>query len=209
METTTVTNLDDINHILSQNSYHANGKNFKIDYLYQTVANSRWNYENIFGIYLAKPEYAWMAFWMAITSREMVRKRQIQYISPRGKDSVGNIVIYNPENLSLDDMLCEKAYLYLFDIDTNIEVLDLTTCNSVLQAMFVWSKIERGDVIKTGYKPLFRNKTLVDIDRWQVALVNYEKYTPIKEIILSKKLIKELKHRIIFTQKEIGKNYII
>lgn len=209
MKNITITNLSDLNNLFSKNVYYANGKNFRIDYLYPTCANSRWNYENIYGIYLAKPQYTWMAFWMAITSRQKIRKRQIKYVHPKENDSIGSITINNPDDILLEEILCNEAYLYLFDINKDMGVLNLDQNDLILKTKFQWSKITMGENIKAGYKPLFKEPTLVDVDCWQIALTNYDKCIPIKEIILNKQLIEELKDRITFVKEEVGENYII
>ncbi|MBI2637652.1 MAG: hypothetical protein HYW88_02010, partial [Candidatus Sungbacteria bacterium] len=79
MEKRTLDSVVALNELLHHNNYFANGKNFPVTHLYETSANSRWPYENIWGIYLTKPHYAWMALWMSITSRTRLKKRQVKY----------------------------------------------------------------------------------------------------------------------------------
>lgn len=60
MESVQPKTIEDLSKILERNNLYANGKNIPIEFLYETVARSRWDRENIWGIYLTQPSYAWM-----------------------------------------------------------------------------------------------------------------------------------------------------
>jgi hypothetical protein len=211
MKSIEILNIAELNSFLHQNKDYANGKNIRVDHLYETTANSRWNYENLWGIYLTNSDYAWMALWMAMTSRGKIKKRQIRYIAPNRKnDFIGSIEIYNPDHLKLEDIFSQEAYLYFFNVNShpNIEVLDFTKDPNLFINRFILDQIEKRGITQDYYKPLFSGKVLVKIDDWQVALINYKKIIPTQEIILGKGLIKALSKRVVFTNKEIGQDYI-
>ncbi|MFO0719019.1 MAG: HAD family phosphatase [Candidatus Paceibacterota bacterium] len=202
--------LEDLNKILCGNRLYANGKNKKVDHFYETVANSKWSLENLWGIYLAKPEYVWMALWMAVTSREKLKKRQIRYILPKEGDCIGSVEIYNPDKLNLDDIFSKEAYLYLFELDKyqDVEIVDLYKDPNLIDDFFSVEKVEKRGVVQDCFVPKFKNKAVIVFDSWQVALTNFEKIIPDKEIVLTDNLIKELSNRVTFVDTEIGKNYI-
>lgn len=187
METKKVKDIAELNSILEGIEYWANGKNFKVDHLHDTKASSRWELENIFGIYLTKPEYAWMALWMAVTSRKNLKKRHLRYFVPKTSqgDFIGKIEIFS-EGDNVADFFCEKAYLYLFD---KKKYEDIPTKN--------YSQNNK------------KEKCIVSIDDWQICLVNFNEVKPNLEIEIGPEIIKELMKRVSITKNEIGRNYLI
>ncbi|MBI5732883.1 hypothetical protein HY967_02920 [Candidatus Jorgensenbacteria bacterium] len=219
MKTQYIDSLESLNEVLKRNLCFANGKNFKIEHLYATSANSRWPHENLWGIYLAKPWYTWMAVWMAITSRSLLKKRQIQYVSPKiaEGDHIGHITLYNPENLSIKEMLCNEAYLYLFEIDwENIEILNISHAITaeIKQRVLLKNGFEEKTIFKRKKEyhalvALTKEKLVVNVDEWQIALINIETIVPTTEVILGKEVIEALASRITWSKEEIGENYIV
>lgn len=214
-----VDSIKECNALLKDNSFWANGKNFHVEHLYPTAASSRWPSENLWGIYLAKPRFAWMALWMAITDRKKIKKRQIKYFPPKifGDDCAGKIAVFNPENIGLNDILCRNARLYLFnpapfnelpkiylsktdDEDTKMDTL--TGCGFVYRMVVCRGKIYQA-YIKEG-----KEKMIVDVDRWQIALLNAGDLMPDKEVILGENLIKELGKRIRWLKAPVDRNYL-
>ncbi|TAL49830.1 hypothetical protein EPN81_04515 [Patescibacteria group bacterium] len=116
MKRKVISREQDLQDLLARNQAYANGKNSPVAHLYATVATSRFDIENIFGIYLTRPAYAWMALWMAVTNREVLRKRHLTYYAPRDGDSIGSIAVGGTD-VSLGDLLCDQAFLYLFEPD--------------------------------------------------------------------------------------------
>lgn len=215
-----IDSLVDCNEFLKENHCFANGKNVRVEYLYATAAKSRWCYENLWGIYLAKPEFSWMALWMAITSRPRLKKRQTQYVSPNTSegDWVGHIRIFNPLNLRFADILCEEAYLYLFDYDDILSLprIDISEArgNAESEKILISQGLRKAIICRRGkeYEAWIsesRIPLLVSIDEWQAALINIEKLYPQKEIIVSKKAIEELSARIHWLPAEVGENYLV
>lgn len=210
--------LESCNDFLRDNIMFSNGKNFRLKFLYATSAKSRWDYENLWGIYLAKPGFSWMALWIAVTSRTAIKKRQIKYLAPKiGEgDHVGSVAIYNPENIGLDKIFLDEAYLYLFDPDNFLAFprLDILSINKaekgseILQNGFQRVTIDRrgkkySTIARQQESPLF-----VDIDEWQVAVVGVPEMVPSTEVIITGELIKEMASRIIWSAEEIGEEYI-
>lgn len=217
METRRVGSLLACNAELETNVLFANGKNFQTGHLYETAAKSRWPYENIWGIYLAKPRFAWMALWMAVTSREKIKKRQLKYFSPdfSAGDFLGRMGVFNPEGLPLEDTLSQEAYLYFFDLDfADFEGLDIRTKASaeekksaLLDAGFEKRIVQKRGKDYSAY--VSENKLIVDIDEWQVAVVGAKKLVPKIEIIIERGAILELAKRICSLDEEVGENYIV
>ena len=220
MEKRVLDSIDSCNTLLKTNGFWANGKNFQVDILYATSASSRWPYENIWGIYLAKPHFAWMALWMAVTSRTRLKKRQIRYFFPdmANGDYIGQVGIFNPELLELKDIVCEKAYLYLFDQKyfPNLRKIDISGKedeNKKAEALIKYgfeqkTVFRRGKNYNNAYVFSTSDPVIVDIDDWQIALVNIEEITPNIEITITNKLITELSGRIQWLNEEVGENYI-
>jgi hypothetical protein len=207
------------NEFLKANKCFANGKNFPVTHLYATAAQSRWCYENLWGIYLTKPQYTWMALWMAATSRSHLKKRQIQYHRPQREvgDYVGHITIYSPD-VNPVDFLCDQAYVYLFDLQA-FENLSLLDISSIRQSSnpehflnshgFARRIVERRSRIYDAWLHNSQEPLLVDVDEWQVACINREQIAPSTEIVLTKNLISQLESRVKLFSGEVGENYIV
>ncbi len=216
MERIYVKNLAELNDILSEGRYYANGKNIPVDHLYATAANSRWKYENIWGIYLTNEYYSWMALWMAVTSRDKIRKRQIRYIAPKkeGGDFIGTIEIYNPDDITHQDIFCDNAYLYLFSKDRFLNMAKIDLRNSPNGADLFSQRFQSKEVAKSGelrecYVSRSTEPIMTLIDNWQVACINIDQLVPDKELILTKELIDTLSRQVSHTDKEIGQDYIL
>ena len=82
-----INSIEDLQELLKNNCYWANGKSFPVNHLHATGAQSRWEYENVYGIYLTQPHFAWMAMWMGSTNRETVQKRNLTYIIPKTENN--------------------------------------------------------------------------------------------------------------------------
>lgn len=211
--------LGDLNVLLANNCIPANGKNMAVDQLYPTAASSRWPHENIWGVYLAKPTHAWMAVWMAVTSRQCLRKRQLGYIRPEPKrgDHVGRVVVYNPQHEMIPDLLAGEPHLYLFDPEplshlprAQLVWPDPQLRGSTLQLLgFRWQEIHRrGRTYRALVHPHIR-PMVVDLDEWQIAVAGEMVLIPTVDIVLSPKLVLELSQRIISSDREIGADYIL
>ena len=211
--------LESCNTLLQENSYLANGKNFRVNHLYATSAKSRWPHENIWAIYLAKPQFAWMALWMAMTSRNQLKKRQIRYIRPEAAagDYIGRIEIFNPQNINPTDLLCQEAYLYLFDpeILRGFARLDISNIGggtnkqeSLLNSGFKCRAIRQRGKHYDAFVYSQSDNLIVDIDEWQAAIVSVEKIVPNIEVILTRTLIEQLATRIQWLEEEVGEDYI-
>ena len=220
IENQTVDSISVLNKLLKHNYFFANGKNFPITHLYETSANSRWPYENLWGIYLTKPHFAWMALWMAVTSRASLKKRHVKYFSPARVlgDHIGGISIFNPDALELKDILCEKAYLYFFDplFLQNLPCINLSEVKSAAEKIAELTKnsfdqrtFAKREKNYTAYVNSSNENLVVDIDDWQVAVINVEKLVPVIEIMLTGKIIGELGNKIEWLKKEVEENYIV
>lgn len=204
MKKYTIQTIIELNDFLKKNKLWANGKNFSLDQIYATGSNSRWAYENIFGIYFAKPDYAWMALWMAIIDHDKIKKRNITYIHPEilSKDYIGKAMIYIPElNVEIKYAFCANgAYLYLIDpakfetyrkIDiTNIRCHD--KIDFLLKNGFSQKEIEKKGKLQINYFPDSIEKRIIEIDSWQLALVNIDQIIPDIELFIKQEAINEL-----------------
>lgn len=218
MQNVRIGTVEELNYLLQENCWFGNGKNFPIDHLHETSANSRWPWENIWGIYLTMQDCVWMAFWIAITSRQALKKRQIKYVSPdiESGDYIGFVEIYNPEGLALNDLFLSQAYLYLFNSSkyfsvptVDISCLEETNkMEALVKKGFRKERIFKNDSWQDIFKPEFGGKTTIWLDDWQVAFVNFSKIFPDAEIVLEKPLIEELAKRVEFSPCEIGGDYI-
>lgn len=193
--------VDELNILLAKNRLLANGKPFRVDHLYQTRAQSRWSHENLQGIYLTNPDYAWMAAWLAMVSRR-VPKRSITYHQPdRVTDFIGRVSVYHP-GLGQDKVLAETGYLYLFDLIDTEEVIDVRQIAPdakifhLLAAGFKPRNQSRNGVESVYYLPPDNKKTMVLIDQWQVAVMNTGDIYPTSEIVLDRSLIGQLSDRV-------------
>jgi len=213
VDTQAIASLDELQDLLRQNTCWANGKNFSIDHLHATGANSRWSYENIFGIYMANPGYAWMAAWMAATDRTKIRKRSITYHRPVIDDHLGRISVCSSEENVLRD---HDAFLYLVDptkysslrqIDVSllygVEKIDALLHEGFMER--VWVKRETRQM---NYFAKFTNPAVVLVDAWQLALVNVDIILPDREIVIPHTVIAEMQQRIGRFSHESSENYI-
>lgn len=214
-----INSLDECASLLRHNRYHANGKNIQVSHLYATAANSPpVAYEGLWGIYLTKPNFAWMAVWMAVLSRAKVKKRQIRYLRPNVSegDLTGRAEIYNPQQLSREEIVCQEAWLHLFDLNTaNLPLLSL---NSIAEAEnkikclktlgFALREVHKRDKTYHTYCAPDNLSRLIDLDEWQVALVNVETTAPCAIAHLIGSFIRELHQRIAFTNHPINGNYL-
>jgi len=160
-----------------------------------------------------------MALWLAITSRAHLRKRQVNYIRPdlTGGDCVGRAAIFNPQELPVEAVFCQKAYLYLFDPGTIMELprLDISGIESSedKEAALVRNGFRKEAVLCSGeryatFTPSFTEGLLVDIDEWQVAVINVKEMIPDAEIVLQDSTIQQLGDRVTWLDTDIGVKYI-
>lgn len=219
MERVSVNTLPSLNLLLADNRFLANGKNFPIDRLYATSASSRWSYENLWGIYLAKPEFAWMAVWMAATSRSRIQKRQIRYVCPSTEqgDHVGRIEVYSPLPFAPRYFLLDRAYLYLLDPADLSDLSYLTIAEKEGPAKiaalerqgFRWESVRRRGKQYRALVAASIGPAVIDIDRWQVAIVRKATIVPAIEVSIGSAVISELAVRISRSSQEVGENYIV
>jgi hypothetical protein len=217
METIEVTSQAGLQEFLNQNRAYVNGKNGRVTHLHATVAESRFEIENIQGIYLARPEFAWMAVWMAVTDRTKLRKRHLCYQMPNGADRVGRLMIGGlKEQTEPRDLLCSQAFLYLFEpalLPTR--VLDIAReseqdrLTSLVARGYSWQEIERhGRMRRALVPPVNEPPTILELDVWQVAVVQMPQLVPSIEVVLSGDVVKDLASLITFQDKIPGNNYL-
>jgi hypothetical protein len=211
--------IESCNTFLKSNTYFSNGKNFCVSQLCETSAKSRLPHENLLGIYLAKPRFTWMALWLAVTSRAHLKKRQVNYFRPdvAGGDFVGRAGIFNPQKLPSEAVFCQKAYLYLIDPSATLELprLDISGIKSThdKETMLLRNGFRKETIVRPGenyvtYIPSFTEKLLVDIDEWQVAVVNIKGMIPDAEIVIEQNTIRQLSDRVSWLDSDMGVNYI-
>lgn len=210
--------LNELNSFLEKTYFWANGKNIKIDHLHTTCAESPRKYENLCAIYLTKPNYAWMGVWMAVTSRNKLRKRNLRYIKPDSlqEDHIGSLEIFS-EKEDLEDCFCEQAFLYFFDPEKykEIRVIDCSNVPLIDKIAYLKSKgfedasFERKGELYPTYKFPSNEKVIVLVDEWQVALVNIERIVPDIEVYLGRGIIRELQGRVIKASSAVDDNYIV
>ncbi len=209
MEKIAVNTIDDLDGILRNNTCWANGKNYKIDDLHSTGANSRWLYENIWGIYLTDASHAWMALWMAVTDRIKIKKRDITYVRPRS-DSIGRIAVFAEGR---EGLFVDEAYLYFFrprqcrEID--LRKIQDNKLQKLLELGFVEKEIRKNGRLQKNYFPPDSKPCIVRVDSWQIALVNCQKIRPDIELVVKNNLILELSSRVSFSEGPSTENYII
>ncbi len=207
-----------LNSLLKENNFWTNGKNFRATCLHTTCAESTREYENLWGIYVTKPDYAWMAVWMAITSRKNLKKRHLRYIRPNTNkgDYIGNLEIYSKKE-SISNYLCEEAFIYLFN-PIKYQGIKKIDCSKISSKKFIsYIKnvgFENGFFDKEGkiyntYKFSSPQKIIMILDEWQIALINFKRITPDIEVHLGKNVIIELSKRIKRIKDKVGDNYII
>lgn len=215
MRTVSIETCAELNDNLLGNTFWANGKNFSVDHLHATISESRWEYENIHGIYLTNENYAWMALWMAVSNRGALRKRHISYIkSSQSSDAVGSIELFT--ELQPEEALCNEAYLYLvdpegFDDADIVDIREVPKANKVerlLDQGFERRLVERKGILKQGVVDLSEKERIVLVDEWQVALTNITEIVPDTELAIRRTAIAELAGRVSLTNSEVGEDYI-
>lgn len=215
MKTISIETAAELNGALIDNKYWANGKNFSVDHLHSTISKSRWEYENIHGIYLTNENYAWMGLWMAVSNRNALRKRHISYIKPDlPTDALGSIELFT--DLEPQAALCEEAYLYLVDpIELHdAEVVDIRAVakpnkvESLLGHGFERQEVMRKGGLQAGVVDVTEKKRVVLVDEWQVALTNTPDIIPDTELAIRRSAIAELVGRVSVTSLEVGEDYI-
>jgi hypothetical protein len=208
----------DLQRLLSLNRAYANGKNVRVTHLYATAAQSRFPAENIFGIYLTRPAYVWMAVWMAVTDRLRLQKRRLQYVTPKGDDHIGTLLIGGiTQNTHPREWLRTEAYLYLFGpVRLPQETLEFSDQEepvlfaALARRGYRWQNIERkGSVRRALVPPPGDPQMIIGIDRWQVAVVNVPTLVPTIEIILTESVIDALAKRVIPQRDIVGKEYLL
>jgi len=226
MEKNTLATVHDLNCALRDNSYWARGTNYPVEHLPATGATSRWEHENIYGIYMTVPNQSWMALWMGATKRRQVRKRHLWYVRPdtKANDYIGKIRIYEPNEIPDENIFCKEhgAYLYLVNPERfkDCEKLDLKgTDNSekikrLSSHGFLAKKVWCTDsVLKTNYYHKNHGKPgscVVEADDWQIALVNVPRVMPDVELFITPDVVNELaKTRTSRSAEEPGEKYIL
>lgn len=214
-----VASLDGLNCLLRGNLLYANGKNFRVDHLHATAAESRFAYENLLGIYLTDPKHAWMAVWMAVANREVLKKRQLEYCRPAAdsKDRIGRLSIHLPGADHLpENVLVEKAYVNFFDL-TAMDGLYFTEVNwcagrqrlTILQGLdFDPKPLELRGRTVTAWAPDHERPMAIKLDAWQVVVVNVPRLIPTVEAELQPSLISELRERTFLINHEPGEDYL-
>lgn len=213
-----VVSLKELDCLLRWNLLYANGKNFRVDHLHPTAAESRFEHENLLGIYLTVPEFAWMAVWMAVANRAFCKKRQLNYFRPKAQigDYVGNLGIYmNGAGELPEEALVETGYVYLFDlkstdlIDERVDWCEGKQKLTILQGQgFESREVVLHDRRVTAWVPEHKKRMLLKLDCWQAAVVNVPRLEPTVEVELLPPLIAELRKRISLIPHEPTQDYI-
>ena len=215
-----IDSIDECNMFLKLNSAYANGKNLRVEHLYATGADkSPRAYESLWGIYLSKPQFAWMALWMAVLSRTKLKKRQIKYIRPdysRG-DHIGCVQIFNPQELKPKEVLCEEAWLHLFNskLLPPARIMDIEAAGdagakieSLIALGFTLQEVHKRNKIYQVYLAPTDERLLIHLDEWQTVLIGVETLSPNMIITLQPTLIYELRTRISFVATAISDDYL-
>ncbi|MBI2637479.1 MAG: hypothetical protein HYW88_01135 [Candidatus Sungbacteria bacterium] len=114
--------------------------------------------------------------------------------------------------------MCEKAYLYLFDPEpiqglSQINLSEIKDGNGKIIALvksgFAQMNIKRRGKLYNAFAVESSDKKVVDIDEWQIALVNIPELVPSIEVTITKRLIEELGNKIEWLEEEVGEHYII
>jgi hypothetical protein len=215
MRTISINTAAELNDALKNTTGWANGKNFPVDHLHATVAESRWEYENIHGIYLTNEQHAWMGLWMALSNRNVLRKRHISYIKPTSpEDALGNIELFTV--LPPEDILCDSAYVYLINPPRlcDREIVDIRNVpkqnkvETLLKAGFERQQITRRGRQQPGVVDTTGTERLVLVDEWQIALTNIPDIIPDTELAIRRAAIAELVGRVSVINSEVGEDYI-
>ncbi len=216
MKNLTITSESELQELLRMNSAYANGKNVRVSHLYATAAQSRFAFENIFGIYLTRPMAAWMAVWIAITDREKLRKRHLRYHAPRGTDAIGSIAIGGS---GFDDAkMCfrSEAFLYLFErtsLPSNRKDLSKRGEEGLMEDLFsrgyAWKAIERRGCTRRAFLPPEQEPpSLLELDEWQAVAVGVPTLVPNTEVLLTGALLDALTQRVTFEENIPGRDYL-
>ncbi len=213
-----IASLVELNRELGRNKMWANGKNIRVDHLHTTCAESPRDYENIAGVYVTRPEYAWMGAWMAVTSRSNLQKRHLRYCPPLTDygDHLGKVQIYSPQE-EIDSLFCTEAYLYLFDPQRlwTDNKIDCSGLSAKYKTDFLQGRgFDPGIFERRGkQQPTFilptGEQAVVTIDEWQVALVNFGRIIPDVELIIKAEAIAEMKARVERVGEPIGDKYLL
>lgn len=218
MTTIKINSLSELDRELGYRKMWGNGKNLRVDHLHTTCAESPRDYENVAGIYLTRPEYSWMAAWMAVTSRANLQKRNLRYCPPAAGsgDNLGRIQIYSLEE-DIEQFFCPKAYLYLFD-PLRLKTDNLIDCSG-LSALYKTDFLQGNEFVPGIFKrrgkmlPTLRlttgEKATVIIDEWQLVLVNFDRIVPDVELIIGSEAIVEMKQRVERIDKPVGEAYLL
>jgi hypothetical protein len=211
METIPVNSIDDLETLLSKNCLYANGKNMQIDHLHATGAVSRFDRENMYGIYVARPEYAWMAVWMGVVDRKKSKKRDITYCRPRSPDVIGSIRLYAEHDISRDH-LCEESFVYLLDVRA-YPAMDIRSEDNhprITDAGFQNRLWRHHGTEQENYVHVSDLPMIVHVDFWQSVLVNVPRIIPTQELHLGKGLIDELfRTRVTAAPGISGEEYVL
>ncbi len=215
MKSIALETAQELNDTLRANTGWANGKNFPVDHLHATVAESRWEYENIHGIYLTNEQHAWMGLWMGVCNRNVLRKRHISYMRPKSSvDAIGRIGLFT--NTTPEDSVCDAAYLYLFEPSKfrDREIVDIrgvpkpNKVETLLANGFVRKDITKRGRQQPGLVDATGVERVVLVDEWQIALTNFPDIVPDTELVIRRTAIAELAGRISIMSSEVGENYI-
>ena len=200
--------MEDLNRWLAATTCYANGKNIPVDHLYPTVAQSRFDYENVLGVYLTKPRFSWMALWMALLNRKALRKRQIEYYPPdlATGDAIGSIGVHLPDPTAVIDeqLFVERAYVHLFslirlDIDHLVDLVGVPTHQkvAVLQERgFHWGTHRRRGYEHRALLAPLPQPILIDVDEWQVVLCQLPRVLVDVQLVIEPALVKALAARV-------------
>lgn len=215
MKTVTVESIPELMPWVEKGAAWANGKNFPVDHLHETIAESRWPYENIHGIYLTNESHIWMALWMAISRRGSLSKRHIRYFAPTSADPLGQVEVYSSDMASC---LGKKGYLYLFNpvlyLATGrlVDIRDVPKSEKVdalLDEKFEWANMVRHGKTQAALLDKTREPGVVLVDEWQIALTNTPRAIPDTEIIIEQLAIKGLVGKVALSKTEVGEEYIV
>lgn len=216
MNRVSVTSLGQLHEQIFSGAGWTNGKNFPVDHLHATVAQSRWAYENIHGIYVANETHDWMAVWMAVSKRETLRKRQLRYIAPTAAHILGGLEVFT--SIDISNCLNNRGYLYSFQPDDYLETgqaVDISEVpkpektGALLQSGFEWSEIERRGEQRKALVDTTGEPRIVRVDEWQIALTNRNRILPETEIIIEESAIRQLLGYVALSSAEVGEDYIV
>lgn len=197
-----IARIQDLDSLLPRNRCYVAGCNFHKEDLRASFVAARPTHENLYGIYLSKPEGAWSAIWRAVLVPEALGERRIEYFPPDAKqgDLVGRIGIRSPieEKISL----ASPAYLYFYDFDPKgvdgLTMVDLSQwCpngkHKSLEGLGFVRRERDGRIVLTVD---YDHPMLVKVDEWQYVAVNLDlRPTVLAELTTS--FVEELSRRVI------------